>query len=71
MNKHICRNTPRGFISGIGFAVDVSPLERAGFLSDEGNTVSNVGMETLRLIHDVSYDGHAICPKGHFIDGYL
>ena len=28
-------------------------------------------METLQLIRDVSYDGHAICPKGHFIDGYL
>ena len=55
----------------IGFAVDVSPLGRAGFLSDKGNKVCNVGMETLRLIRDVLYDGHAICPKGHFIDGYL
>ena len=71
MNKHVCRRALRGFISGIGFAVDVSPLGRAGFLSDEGNKVCNVGMETLRLIRDVLYDGHAICPKGHFIDGYL
>ena len=66
-----CRNGPRGFNSRIGFAVDVSALGRAGFLSDEGNAVCNIGMKTLRLIRYVSYDSHAICPKGNFIDGYL